>query len=140
MTANDPEGASLIAFSSDTRPSHHSRILGRPLTLFGIGAAAIVLTLGVVRADELKPIEALSVDLKGVFGTAYYTVERDGFHVITTLAHDERNAAPVRAHAVLVSGQSVTFSTPGAVGVAPEMITIERRGDSVLVRRNPELD
>ena len=49
-------------------------------------------------AEGLRPIEAKSIDLGGVSGIAYYTVEPDGFHVVTTLrrARPERRSASCR--------------------------------------------
>ncbi|ANY84830.1 hypothetical protein BB934_41355 (plasmid) [Microvirga ossetica] len=102
-----------------------------------IAAAALVLTIGTARANDLKPIQAQSVHLGGVSGTAYYTVEPDGFHVITTLAQDSGDRTPVRIHTVLVPGQRVIISTPGTVGVEPTMISIGRQGDNVVVQHSP---
>jgi hypothetical protein len=53
-------------------------------TLFA--AAFTLASLGAAHADGLRPIEAKSIDLGEVSGIAYYTVERDGFHVVATLA------------------------------------------------------
>jgi len=49
-------------------------------------AAFALASLEAAHADGLRPIEAKSIDLGEVSGVAYYTVERDGFHVVTTLA------------------------------------------------------
>src|SRR6201981_107871 len=46
-------------------------------------------------ADGLRPIDAKSIDLGEVSGVAYYTVERDGFHVVTTLAQGKAGT-PIR--------------------------------------------
>jgi hypothetical protein len=48
--------------------------------------AFLMATLGTAHAEGLRPIQAKSIDLGGVSGVAYYTIERDGFHVVTTLA------------------------------------------------------
>ena len=103
--------------------------------LFG---AALALTsglasLGAAHADGLRPIEAKSIDLGGVSGIAYYTVERDGLRVVATLAQGE-NGTPVRVEAVLAPGQSVVLSTPREVGAAPDAVEISRQDDRVLVR------
>ena len=45
-----------------------------------------VASLGAARADGLRPIQGESVHLGEISGIAYYTVERDGFHVVATLA------------------------------------------------------
>ena len=91
---------------------------------FGIAA------LAPVRADGLRPMEGKSIDLGGISGIAYYTVERDGFHVVATLAQGEAGT-PIRVVSVLAPGQRVVLSTPQQAGA----IEISRKGDSVLVRK-----
>ena len=91
--------------------------------------AFVFASLGAAHADGLRPIEAKSINLGDVSGIAYYTVERDGFHVVTTLAQGEAGT-PVRLVSVLAPGQSVVVSTPNR----PDAIEISRTGDSVLVR------
>jgi hypothetical protein len=89
-------------------------------------------SLGATRADGLRPVEAKSIDLGEVSGVAYYTVERDGFHVVTTLAQGEAGT-PIRVVSVLAPGQRVVLSTPQAGA-----LEISRQGDSVLVRKDNE--
>ena len=89
--------------------------------------------LGAAQADGVRPIQARSIDLGAMSGIAYYTVEREGFRVVTTLAQGEVGT-PVRVVAVLAPGQSVVLSTPREAGVAPVEVEISRRGDRVLVR------
>src|SRR5215470_591858 len=91
---------------------------------FGIAA------LAPARADGLRPMEGKSIDLGGISGIAYYTVERDGFHVVATLAQGEVGT-PIRVVAVLAPGQSLVLSTPHNVGA----VEISRQGDAVLVRK-----
>jgi hypothetical protein len=97
-------------------------------TLFA--AAFALASLGAAHAEGLRPIEAASIDLGEVSGVAYYTVERDGFHVVTTLAQGEAGT-PIRVVSVLEPGQSVVLSTPHQAGA----VEISRQGDSVLVRK-----
>lgn len=109
----------------------------------GSTAAAIgllVAGIGGAQADTLKPVEAYSIDLAGAAGNAYYTVEADGLHLVATLVHADTAEAPLRVHAVLAPGQSVTFSVPGAVGVAPATLEFSRRGDRLLVLRRARLN
>jgi hypothetical protein len=94
--------------------------------------ASALTFIGAAHAGELKPVLSQKIDLGGVSGVAYYTVERDGFHVVATLA-EGRTGKPVRVHAVLVPGQSVVLSTPHGVGAAPVAVEISRQGDKVLV-------
>ncbi len=97
-----------------------------------ITAASALTFIGATHAGELKPIRPQKIELGEVWGVAYYTVERDGFHVVATLAQGEAGT-PVRFQAVLVPGQSVVLSTPRAVGVAPVVVEISRHGDEVFV-------
>jgi hypothetical protein len=86
--------------------------------------------LGAAHADGVRPAEAASIDLGDVSGIAYYTVERDGFHVVTTLAQGEAGI-PIRVVSVLAPGQSVVLSTPHL----GDGIEISRKGDRLLVRK-----
>ena len=97
-------------------------------TLFA--AALTLASLGTVHANGLRPIEAKSIDLGEVSGVAYYTVEPDGFHVVTTLAQGEAGT-PVRIVSVLAPGQRLVLSTPQQANA----LEISRTGDSVFVRR-----
>jgi hypothetical protein len=96
-----------------------------------LAAAAFALaSLEAAHADGLRPIDAKSIDLGDVSGVAYYTVERDGFHVVTTLAQGSAGT-PIRVVSILAPGQSVAFSTPRQASA----LEISRNGDSVLVRK-----
>jgi hypothetical protein len=98
-------------------------------------AAAFALTsLPGAHADGVRPIEARNIDLGEVSGVAYYTVERDGFHVVTTLAQGEAGA-PIRVVSVLAPGQSVIMSTPRSASNLASAIEISRQGDSLLVHK-----
>jgi hypothetical protein len=93
-------------------------------------AAFALASLEAVHAGGLRPIEAKSIDLGDVSGVAYYTVERDGFHVVTTLAQGTAGT-PIRVVSVLAPGERVVFSTPDQAGA----LEISRSGDNVLVRK-----
>jgi hypothetical protein len=95
-----------------------------------VAAAFALASLEAANADGLRPIDAKSIDLGEVSGVAYYTVERDGFHVVMTLAQGMAGT-PIRVVSVLAPGQSVAFSTPHQAGA----LEISRNGDSVLVRK-----
>jgi len=86
--------------------------------------------LAAAHADGLHPIEAKSIDLGKVSGVAYYTIQRDGFHVVTTIAEGEAGT-PVRVVSVLAPGQRVVLSSPSQA----DALEISRKGDSVLVRK-----
>ena len=93
-------------------------------------AAFALASLEAAHADGLRPIEAKSIDLGEVSGVAYYTVERDGFHVVTTLAQGIAGM-PIRVVSVLTPGQNVVLSTPHQA----DALEISRQGDSVFVRK-----
>jgi hypothetical protein len=97
-------------------------------TLFA--AAFTLASLGAAHANGLRPIEGRSIDLGDVSGVAYYTVEPDGFRVVTTLAQGERGT-PIRLVSVLAPGQRVVVSTPHQAGA----LEISRNGDSLFVRK-----
>jgi hypothetical protein len=94
-------------------------------------AASAWALIGAAHADGLQPIEARHIDLGEVSGIAYYTVERDGFRVVATLARD--NGTPMRIETVLAPNQSIVLSTAREAGAAPGLIEISRRNDQVLV-------
>ena len=96
-----------------------------------IAAASAFALTGAAQADGLRPVEAQSIKLGKASGVAYYTVERDGFRVVATLAEEDR--APIRLEAVLAPGQSVILSTPGEAS-ARDAIEVSRQGNGVLVR------
>lgn len=93
-------------------------------------ATFILAGLGAAHAGSLRPIEARNIDLGEVSGVAYYTVERDGFHVVTTLAQGEAGT-PIRVVSVLAPGQKVILSTPHQAGT----LEISRQADTVVVRK-----
>jgi hypothetical protein len=103
----------------------------RTLTL----AAILSLTaFGVALADDVKPTLVDSLNLGDVSVVAYYTVERDGYRVVTTLAKGE-TGTPIRFESVLAPGQSVLLSTDSGVGVAPVSVEISRKDGTVHVRK-----
>ena len=93
-------------------------------------AAFAIASLTAARAEGLRPMAGKSIDLGGISGNAYYTVRRDGFHVVATLAEGEAGT-PIRVVSVLAPGQRVVLSTPQQA----DAIEISRKGDSVLVRK-----
>src|ERR1700754_3380475 len=98
-------------------------------------AAAIAITsFGAAHANGLRPIEAKSINLGDLSGVAYYTVEPDGFRVVTTLAQGEAGT-PIRFVSVLAPGQRVLLSTPHQAGA----LEISRNGNDVTVRKAPTL-
>lgn len=95
-----------------------------------LAAVFTIASFGGAHANGLRPIEAKSIDLGEVSGVAYYTVEPDGFRVVTTLAQGEAGT-PIRFVSVLAPGQRVVFSTPAQASA----LEISRSGDTLLVRK-----
>jgi hypothetical protein len=83
-------------------------------------------------AAELKPIVAQSLEIGGMKGIAYYTIENDGYRVVATLA-DNEGGQPVRVVGTLAPGQKLSISVPRAMGTLPVAAEIARAGDKVFV-------
>jgi predicted aconitase len=98
-----------------------------------LAAALALLSAGPAQADGLKPFRGRVIDLGDVSGVAYYTVERDGFRVIATLAKKAEDAVPVRVVATLAPDQSLTLSTPHEAGAPADAVEIVRRADTLLI-------
>jgi hypothetical protein len=84
------------------------------------------------QAGELRPGHAHSIDLNGVTGVAYYTVEAGAYRIAAVLSSGEA-AVPVRFAASLAPDQSITVSVPGALGGSDTTIEFTRHGDMVHV-------
>ena len=76
-----------------------------------LAAALALASIGPAHAEELRPLQGHVIDLGDVSGVAYYTVERDGFRVVATLAKKDEDAVPVRVVTVLAPGQSLVLAT-----------------------------
>ncbi|OKO73765.1 hypothetical protein [Bradyrhizobium sp. AS23.2] len=95
-----------------------------------LAAAFTLSSLGAAHANGLRPLQGDSIRLGDLSGVTYYTVEPDGFRVVTTFAEGEAGT-PVRVVSVLAPGQRVVLSTPHQVGT----LEISRNGDNLLVRK-----
>lgn len=97
-------------------------------------AALVALASGAmaVQSAELRADGAQLIDLGPLNGVVYYTVEKDGYRVVVTMA-DEASKA-VRFESVLAPGQSVVLSTPAGAGKSPARVEISRALDSVSVQ------
>ena len=80
-----------------------------------LAAAFTFASLGAAHPNGLRPIEGQSINLGEVSGVAYYTVEPDGFHVVTTLAQGE-------------AGTPIRFVT----ALGPDTWLVSRKGKSIL--------
>jgi hypothetical protein len=99
-------------------------------------ASTALMLAGAAHAGDLRPKQGQTLDLGGVLGVAYYTVEQDGYHVVVTLAEGQ-TGAPVRFEAVLTPGQAVTLSSPAGQGGALTSVEFSRLRDQVLVHAAP---
>jgi hypothetical protein len=85
-------------------------------------------------AEPLPQIAGQSFDLgRGVHGTIYYVVERDGTYSVVATLDSGPASTPVRFEAMLADGQYVELSTPRKVGQAAQTVWIRRIGNSVSV-------
>lgn len=97
-----------------------------------LSAVAVVLVATGARADGLAPTYGETINLGTAGGTAYYTVQPDGFHVVATLV-DARSSAPMRVEATLATGQTMVLSTPGGRFGPPHIVEITRQDQDVRV-------
>jgi hypothetical protein len=89
-------------------------------------------------AADLQPVSARLVKLDSVSALTYYTVEKDGFRVVTTLqpsdaAENAADATPVRFVVTLAPGQKTVVSVPRAAGTGAVEVEIARVGDTIRV-------
>lgn len=101
---------------------------------------SVVAALGLVSgfaasasAADLAAYRGQAIDLGPLNGVAYYTIEKDGYRVVATVADAGSNA--VRFEAVLAPGQTMVLSSPAPRGVTPSRLEISRRDDRVVVQR-----
>jgi len=106
----------------------------------GVTFASVLFVAGAVswaaRAEGLREIQAKSLQLGGVSGVAYYTVQDQGYRLVVTLA--SQDSTPVRFESTLLSGQKVTMSMPGSARANAQTIEFSRQGDHLLVTTNPK--
>src|ERR1700732_4902814 len=104
-----------------------------PIRQTTLAGALALASIGPAHAEALKPLQGQVIDLGDLSAVSYYTVERDGFRVVATLAKKDEDAVPVRVVAVLAPGQSLTLSTPHEADTPADAVEIIRRADTVLV-------
>lgn len=107
-------------------------------TLFLTLATAAVMATTAASAADWKPGAPKPIHLGTFRGTAYYTVEKDGFRVVTTVAVVNSLADQpqiIRLTTTLKGDQTVNLSVPGTLGAGGSETTIafQRRGDVVEV-------
>lgn len=102
------------------------------MTRMAAGLIATLSLIGTAQAEDLRPLQAKSIEFGNTTGIAYYTVSGDGFRVVATLANGEAGT-PVRLIATLTPGQSVVLSVPQAENDASRAVEIRRVNDTVTV-------
>jgi hypothetical protein len=95
--------------------------------------AAAVLTCAPLPAEPLKPIQARKVDVGGLTGVAYYTMEHDGYRLVLTLQAPQSDT-PFRVVATLVPGQTLTLSVPRKAGEPAAALHFVRHDERVWVQ------
>jgi hypothetical protein len=106
-----------------------------------VALAAVVLVATVAssswpaRANELGPLEALSLQFGEMNGVAYYTVQGPSYRVVATLATE--GGTPVRFEGSLLPGQRMAVSIPDSASAKAQTIALVRQGNRLLVEANP---
>jgi hypothetical protein len=98
-----------------------------------LAAVAVVAVTGVVHAEALKPVQARKVDLGGLAGVAYYTVEEKGHRLVVSL-RAPASETPVRFVATLAPEQAVTVSVPRSAGEPAVDLHFVRHGEHIEVK------
>ncbi|OAP41624.1 hypothetical protein AU381_06155 [Sinorhizobium glycinis] len=87
---------------------------------------------GIAAASELAPGNGHSIHLGRFDGAVYYTVEKDGYRVVATLASGAE-AQPIRFVSTLGPGEKLMISVPQAADQPPVDFEIMRDGKVLLV-------
>lgn len=96
-------------------------------------ATALLAMTGVAAASELAPGNGHSIHLGRFDGAVYFTVEKDGYRVVATLASGAE-AQPIRFVSTLGPGERLMISVPQAIGQPSADFEIIRDGDILLVQ------
>ena len=89
-------------------------------------------------AADIKPIEAITIDLQQARGVAYYTVEPDGYRVVASMVAGE-NSTPMQITALLTDGQRLVLSVPSAVDQPATEVELVRQGEQLRVGTPAEI-
>jgi hypothetical protein len=95
---------------------------------------------GAVYAESLTPGETRNIDLGPIAGSAWYTVEQDGYHLVVSLQALE-TGTPLRFVATLRPEQRVMFSAPRRAGEPMVDMRFIRHGERIDVNiEEPRLE
>ena len=98
--------------------------------------SGVLLAITGAHAAEVKPIQAVSINLQQVHGVAYYTVEPAGYRVVASVAVGE-DSTPMQITAVLADGQRLLLSVPGALNAPATELELIRNGERLSVSAPP---
>lgn len=104
-------------------------------------AAGLLLGLGAMMASaqsaaarDLAPLVPETTTLGDLSAMTYYTVERDGYRVVTTFQMEgPAGITPFRVVSTVLPGQKTVISVPRAAGLKPLALEIVRDGDRLTV-------
>jgi hypothetical protein len=96
--------------------------------------AGLIGIVGAAQGQDLSPMQATKISLGDFNGVAYYTVEKDGLHIVATMAQGEAGT-PIRFVATLSPGQKTLVSVAGGVGQVEQAVEFVRVGDRISISR-----
>lgn len=104
--------------------------------IIAIAATGLLLATGLTASADrtssrLGETEALAMSLGTVTGVAYYTLEKDGVHLVATMS--PAIGETVRFEGVLQDGETARVSVPRGVDEPARMLAFKREGDAVIV-------
>jgi hypothetical protein len=103
-----------------------------------ISLAALWLAAAPAHAGEFSAFEAESISLGSIHGVVYYTVQLDGYRVITMVAEGE-DGLPLRFDLIMTGNQKLLISVPGRVGDQSEVLERSRVGDKLLIAQPSQI-
>jgi hypothetical protein len=108
------------------------RALLAALIVFGVSFSSAA------QANDLAPRAARQVKIGPISALTYYTVETDGFRVVTTIQPEDADendfpARPVRFVVTLAAGQETMVSVPRDAGREAIELKIARVGDAIQI-------
>jgi hypothetical protein len=110
-------------------------VLAAVVLIATVAASYAWATSWAARAQELAPLEALSLQFGEMNGVAYYTVQGPSYRVVATLATE--GGTPVRLEGSLLPGQKLVVSIPDSASAKAQSIELVRQGNRLLVEANP---
>src|SRR6516165_2043726 len=110
-------------------------LLAAVVAVATIAASCVWAASWAARAQELAPLEAVSLQFSEINGVAYYTVQGPSYRVVATLATE--GGTPVRFEGSLLPGQKLVVSIPDSASAKAQTIELVRQGNRLLVEANP---